>query len=62
MQKQPKRTWTMPVNAIFSPDDEAKTGKGWYLQERGGDWRTSQLFKTEQSAWDAWRDGKIVWG
>ena len=33
---------------------------GWYWQ-RYSDWKTSQLFSTEQEAWDAKSDGKLTW-
>jgi len=37
------------MKLIFSPDDHAKHGKGYYWQEYKK-WRTSQLFKTEKEA------------
>ena len=53
------------IKLIFSPDDEDKTGKGWYFEERSlntsGNWRTSQLFSTQSKANDAWKQGNIKW-
>lgn len=50
---------------IYSVDDENETGKGWYYEERclgrGGNWRSSQLFETEQEARQAFGNGHIKW-
>lgn len=46
------------MKLIFNPDDKEKHGKGWYWQ-RFTDWKTSQLFNTEEEAEQA-RDINIL--
>ena len=36
------------IGLVYSPDDN-----GWYWQELFGDWKTSKVFETKQSALDA---------
>lgn len=49
------------VELVYSPDDAAETGKGYYLQRYpSGD--TSQLFRTQQEARNAFhRPESLVW-
>ena len=44
----------------YSPDDDATTGKGWYLQ-RFPDHATSQCFATEAEAIQALDASACVW-
>lgn len=48
------------MKLIYSPDDRAKHGKGYYWQEYRN-WRTSQLFKTKEEAMKAKEQNKIKW-
>jgi hypothetical protein len=44
----------------YSPDDDAKSGKGWYVQ-RFPDHATSQLFATAVEAIQALAEGNCIW-
>jgi hypothetical protein len=48
------------MRLVYSPDDAARTGKGWYW-ERDGDWAVSQSFATREEAEAARRKGRLVW-
>ncbi len=50
----------MKIELIYSPDDAAATGCGWYWQSVYGD-ATSQLFATEEEARRARQYGKLKW-
>lgn len=51
---------TREVDLIYSPDDEAETGKGYYLS-RQRPYAQSKMFATEREALDAFLGGKIRW-
>ncbi len=46
-------------DVVYSPDDEAETGKGWYIHDYETN-KTSQLFATKNEAWDASLNNKLV--
>ena len=48
------------MELIFSPDDKAKYGMGYYWQEYRN-WKTSQLFKTVEEAEKAKKENKLRW-
>lgn len=47
------------MRLVYSPDDAARSGKGWYWERH--DWKTSQLFASRAAAEDAMRDDSLVW-
>lgn len=47
------------VDLIYSPDDAAATGKGYYLQ-RYPDGATSPLYRTQFEAQKAFKHGNII--
>lgn len=47
------------TDLCHSPDDEAATGRGWYLQ-RFPDHATSGLYASAEAATEAWRKGEAV--
>ena len=50
-----------PLQLVYSPDDEVKTGKGWYWQDLVT-WKTSQLYKYQSVAVNAhYRHQSMKW-
>lgn len=48
------------MRLIYSPDDNKKHGKGYYWEEYKN-WKTSQLFKTEEEAMQSKKENKLRW-
>ena len=47
---------------VYSPDDEAECGKGYYWEDQVSDtWRQSQLFATIEDAEKAFRNQTLYW-
>lgn len=50
------------LRLVYSPDDNRANGKGWYWEETGGDWRTSQAFESDAEAKMAKLRCQLVFG
>ena len=48
------------IDIVFSSDDEAETGKGWYLNDYGMN-ATSQLFRSAEEAKAALESNEAEW-
>ena len=48
------------LDLIYSPDDAMECGKGWYLQQAYGEWKTSQLFEAKEEAIKAKNENKLI--
>jgi hypothetical protein len=50
---------TREVDLIYSPDDEAETGKGYYLVRQRPAYGQSKMFATERDALKAFASGRV---
>jgi len=48
------------LDLIYSPDDAAATGKGWYFQDLDDD-AVSICYRSKQEALVAYKNDKIKW-
>ena len=48
------------VDLVHSPDDEAESGKGYYLSHYGPR-KISELYATAEEAMAAYRSGNVRW-
>ena len=53
-------TLSLICDAVFSPNDEAETGKGWYVHNYHTN-KTSQLFATKDEAKKASETGTLIY-
>jgi hypothetical protein len=52
---------TRDIDLVYSPDDDADCGKGYYLHRYKPSDETSQLFATREAALKALAANKVRW-